>query len=307
LNPIISHNNDYATDAMTPKAPNEPATSALGAQVTDGTTLTERAKMATDRLIELMARLRDPRSGCAWDVAQSFQTIAPYTIEEAYEVADAIARADFKGLREELGDLLFQVLFHARMAEEQHLFDFADVATDLDAKMRARHPHVFGDAAVRDANEQTFAWEDQKAAERAAKAAGKPASVLADVPMNLPALMRAEKLTKRAARIGFDWPDPEAVLEKLAEELAEVADARATRDQAGVTEEIGDLLFVVANLARKLDVDPEEALRLANAKFTRRFQAVEAAVAARPKDTPMPDLEALEALWLEVKKAEKPT
>ncbi len=262
--------------------------------------MTESAA-ALDALLALMSRLRDPQSGCPWDIEQTFATIAPYTIEEAYEVADAIQREDMVSLREELGDLLFQVVFHARMAQEQGTFTFADVAADLTDKMVARHPHVFGDGAARTAEQQTQAWETMKAAERAAKAQGRPQSLLDDVPIALPALTRAEKLTRRAARIGFDWPTPEAVLDKLAEELAEIEDARANRTQAAVAEEIGDLLFVVANLARKLNVDPEEALRQANAKFTRRFQHIEATM--NPAD--FGDLAALEALWLKAKAAEK--
>ena len=262
-----------------------------------------KAEAAVTDLLALMARLRDPEGGCPWDVEQTFATIAPYTIEEAYEVADAIQRGDLTGLREELGDLLFQVVFHSQMAQEQGAFEFADVAADLTAKMTARHPHVFGDAGARSASEQTQAWEALKAQERARKAQGRPVSLLDDVPQALPALTRAEKLTKRAARIGFDWPNPEAVLEKLAEELEEVADARRNGTTADVAEEIGDLLFVIANLARKLDVDPEEALRQANAKFTRRFQHIE----ARLEDLPEAkgDLPAMEALWVEAKKAEK--
>ena len=262
-----------------------------------------KAEAAVTDLLALMARLRDPEGGCPWDVEQTFATIAPYTIEEAYEVADAIQRGDLTGLREELGDLLFQVVFHSQMAQEQGAFEFADVAADLTAKMTARHPHVFGDAGARSASEQTQAWEALKAQERARKAQGRPLSLLDDVPLALPALTRAEKLTKRAARIGFDWPNPEAVLEKLAEELEEVADARRNGTTADVAEEIGDLLFVIANLARKLDVDPEEALRQANAKFTRRFQHIE----ARLEDLPEAkgDLPAMEALWVEAKKAEK--
>lgn len=262
-----------------------------------------RTGEAVTALLALMARLRDPRSGCPWDIEQTFATIAPYTIEEAYEVADAIQRGDLAGLREELGDLLFQVVFHSRMAEEQGSFDFADVAADLTTKMVARHPHVFGDAGARSAGEQTQAWEALKAEERARKAHGRPQSLLDDVPLALPALTRAEKLTKRAARIGFDWPDPEAVLAKLAEELEEVAEARRSGTAADVAEEIGDLLFVIANLARKLSVDPEEALRQANLKFTRRFQYIEAQLTHKPEANG--DLEALEALWLEAKRAEK--
>jgi nucleoside triphosphate diphosphatase len=282
---------------MAPKTPAEPGQAAAA----DNPSPT--AAEAIDALLALMARLRDPVAGCPWDVEQSFATIAPYTIEEAYEVADAIQRGDLKGLREELGDLLFQVVFHARMAQEQGAFAFADVAADLTAKMTARHPHVFGNGAARTAEEQTQAWEAMKAAERAAKAQGRPSSLLDDVPLALPALTRAEKLTKRAARIGFDWPNPEAVLEKLAEELDEVADARRQGDAAHVAEEVGDLLFVVANLARKLNVDPEEALRQANVKFTRRFQVVEARLREEPAAEG--DLEALEGFWQEAKRAEK--
>jgi MazG family protein len=251
---------------------------------------------------DVMARLRHPTEGCPWDREQRFETIAPYTIEEAYEVADAIERASLTDLKEELGDLLFQVLFHARMAEEQGAFDFADVAHGLAEKMRARHPHVFAEASMRSAEEQTLAWEHQKAAERAAK--GKAASVLDDVPNALPALMRAEKLTKRAARIGFDWPNAEAVLEKLDEELNELEEARASGDQAHVAEEFGDVLFVIANLGRKLGLDPEEALRRANSKFTRRFQTIERLLREDGAEGPQ-DLEKLEALWIEAKRLEK--
>ncbi len=250
---------------------------------------------------DVMKRLRDPNGGCPWDREQTFATIAPYTIEEAYEVADAIARGAMGDLKEELGDLLFQVLFHARMAEEDGAFDLADVASGLAAKMRARHPHVFGEAELRTAEEQTRAWEDMKAAERGAKA---QQGLLDDVPMALPSLMRAEKLTKRAARIGFDWPNAEAVLEKLDEELAELAEARAHADPEAMTEEMGDLLFVMANLARKIGVDPEEALRRANAKFTQRFRFIETALAADGKSGTQP-LEDLETLWSAAKRAER--
>lgn len=275
-----------------------------GAMAHDGSTTRPTPAEAVDTLLALMARLRDPQTGCPWDIEQTFATIAPYTIEEAYEVADAIQRGALSDLREELGDLLFQVVFHARMAQEQGAFGFADVVAGLVAKMTARHPHVFGDAGARDAAEQTRAWEDMKAAERAAKGKGKAASLLDDVPMALPALMRAEKLTKRAARIGFDWPDAAAVHEKLSEELGELAAAEANRDQANIAEEIGDLLFVMANLARKHGVDPEEALRQANAKFTRRFQFIEATLAARGAAGPQA-LDDLEALWVEAKLAER--
>lgn len=254
-------------------------------------------------LLALMAQLRDPSSGCPWDLEQNFATIAPYTIEEAYEVADAIQRGALPDLKEELGDLLFQVVFHAQLAQEQGAFAFADVARGIVAKMRARHPHVFGDAAARDAVEQTQAWEAHKAAERAAKAPN--GGLLHDVPMALPALMRAEKLTKRAARIGFDWPNPDEVLAKLSEELAEVEAARHDGDQAAIAEEIGDLLFVVANLARKLKVDPEQALREANAKFVRRFEHIESALRARGLAGQVRPLEELETLWVEAKTAER--
>lgn len=261
---------------------------------------------ATQAVLDVMARLRDPDGGCPWDVEQTFATIAPYTIEEAYEVADAISREDMSALKEELGDLLFQVAYHARMAEEQGAFDFADVANALAAKMIARHPHVFGDAETRTAAEQTRAWETMKAEERARKRAkdGAPPSLLDDVAMSLPALMRAEKLTRQAARIDFDWPSADDVLEKLEEELAELNDARGHNDREAVTEEMGDVLFVMANLARKLGVDPEEALRRANAKFTRRFQHIERRLAEQGREGPQP-LDEMEALWVEAKRAEK--
>jgi MazG family protein len=256
---------------------------------------------STQAVLDVMARLRDPQRGCPWDIEQTFATIAPYTIEEAYEVADAIERNDMPALKEELGDLLFQVAFHARMAEEQGAFDFADVAQALADKMIERHPHVFSEASDgRSAEQQTVAWETLKAEKRAAKGA----SLLDDVAMALPALMRAEKLTKRAARINFDWPTPEPVLEKLEEELAELKDARAAGDQEHIAEEMGDILFVMANLARKLKVDPEEALRRANAKFTRRFQYIETKLAEQGRTGPQP-LDDMEALWLEAKRAEK--
>ncbi len=265
-----------------------------------------RNAVASQAVLDVMARLRDPVRGCPWDVAQSFATIAPYTIEEAYEVADAIARQDLPALKEELGDLLFQVAFHARMAEEEGAFDFADVASALAAKMIARHPHVFGEGDERTAEQQTRAWEALKAEERAKKRAGQglAASLLDDVPMALPALMRAEKLTKRAARINFDWPTPDEVLTKLDEELAELAEARVGGDAEALTEEMGDVLFVLANLARKLGVDPEEALRRANAKFTRRFQYIERRLAEQGRVGPQP-LDDMEALWVEAKRVER--
>ncbi|BDW85215.1 nucleoside triphosphate pyrophosphohydrolase [Roseicyclus marinus] len=247
-----------------------------------------------DRLRAIMAALRDPATGCPWDVEQSFATIAPYTIEEAYEVADAIERQDWAELKGELGDLLFQSVFHARMAEEAGLFDLDDVATAISDKMIARHPHVFGsESNAKSAEQQVADWESVKAAERAAKARG---GVLDDVALGLPALMRAEKLQKRAARVGFDWPDIGHVVDKIAEEARELAEARDTLPQDKIEEEMGDLLFVMANLARHLKVDPETALRRANAKFTRRFAYIEAALALhgkRPEDSDLPEMDAL--------------
>jgi len=250
-----------------------------------------------------MARLRDPDGGCAWDLEQTFATIAPYTVEEAYEVADAIERGDLHDLKDELGDLLLQVVFHARMAEEQGVFGFDDVALAICDKMIRRHPHVFADAAFRDSAEQTRAWESIKAEERAAK--GRADSALADVPAGLPAMTRAVKLTKRAARVGFDWPDPEAVLEKLHEEIDELKVEIAAGDQAKAREELGDLLFVCANLARKLDIEPEDALRAANAKFTRRFGYIEAALAAEGRTPEQSTLAEMEDHWQAAKRAEK--
>lgn len=260
------------------------------------------------RLIEVMARLRDPKTGCPWDLEQSFETIAPYTIEEAYEVADAIERGDKAALKDELGDLLLQVVYHARLAEEDGDFDFAAVAAAISDKMRRRHPHVFGAEEVETAAAQTRAWEDHKAAERAAKAAegGGRASVLDGVALGLPALTRAVKLQRRAARVGFDWPDILPVLDKIEEEIAELK--QEIRDGSAperVTDELGDLFFVLANLARHLDRDPEAALRHANAKFTRRFQAIEAHFAAAGRELSEASLAEMEAVWQDVKKAER--
>jgi nucleoside triphosphate diphosphatase len=257
-----------------------------------------------DRLLQIMARLRDPERGCPWDRAQNFATIAPYTIEEAYEVADAIDRGDMAALKDELGDLLFQAVFHARMAEEAALFDFDDVAAAIADKMVRRHPHVFGDAEIASVAAQNEAWEAHKAAERQARARqnGEAASVLDGVALALPALLRAAKISRRAARIGFDWPDARAVIPKIAEEIGEIeAEIGKGSEPAALEEEIGDLLFAAANLARKLDVEPETALRRATAKFERRFRRVEALAAARGIG---PDIAALEALWQEVKSAE---
>jgi ATP diphosphatase len=255
------------------------------------------------RLRAIMARLRDPERGCPWDIEQDFASIAPYTIEEAYEVADAIERQDWAGLEGELGDLLLQVVYHAQMAEEAGHFDFAAVARAIGDKMIARHPHVFGDESRdKTAAQQVADWEAVKAAERAAKAAH---GVLDDVALGLPALLRAVKLQNRAARVGFDWPHPDDVLEKLAEELRELVEARESLTEAEVFEEFGDLMFVVANLARHMRVDPEAALRAANSKFTRRFRAIEAALAAqgrRPQDSTLAEMD---ALWDAAKRAEK--
>ena len=258
-----------------------------------------------DRLLAIMARLRDPDGGCPWDVEQTFATIAPYTVEEAYEVADAIERGDMKDLKEELGDLLLQVVFHARMAEEARLFDFDAVADAISDKLLRRHPHVFGGADQRDSAEQTVAWEAIKAEERAGK--GRAESVLQDVPVGLPALTRALKLTKRAGRVGFDWPSVREVLDKLDEEVAELTAEIDRDDVEAAREELGDLLFVCANLARKLDVDPEGALRGANAKFVRRFASIEGALAAQGRSPEQATLEEMEALWTAAKQAEKAT
>jgi len=248
-----------------------------------------------------MARLRSPEGGCPWDLEQTFSTIAPYTVEEAYEVADAIARDDMDDLKAELGDLLFQVAFHARMAEEQGCFTFEDVAAALVEKMRARHPHVFGEAAARDAAEQTLAWEQRKAEERAAKGA---TGLLDDVPLGLPALTRAVKLQKRAARIGFDWTSPRAVLDKIAEETAELVSACERGERDAIEDEFGDLLFVLANLSRHIDVDPEHAARRANEKFSRRFRHIEERLTAEGRLGDA-SLEEMEALWVEAKERER--
>ena len=259
------------------------------------------AEVELRRLLTIMAALRHPVSGCPWDRQQGFETIAPYTIEEAYEVADAIARRDFAALPDELGDLLFLVVYHARMAEEAGHFAFADVARAIGAKMIRRHPHVFGDEATRDAAAQTAAWEARKAAERAAR---QETGTLAGVPVGLPALTRAARLTARAARVGFDWPDAAGVLDKLDEEIAELKAELPEADPARLMDEVGDLLFVLANLARKLNLDPETCLRHANAKFSRRFTAMESRLAREGRDLKGESLEAMEAAWRAVKQGE---
>ena len=266
----------------------------------------QRAAEEFVRLLDIMARLRSPQGGCPWDLEQTFKTIAPYTIEEAYEVADAIERGNMDELREELGDLLFQVAFHSQMAAEDGAFEAADVVSAINDKMVRRHPHVFETADDRSADDQILAWEVVKAEERAAKAQGtEPASALDGVALSLPALLRAEKLQKRAARTGFDWSEAEHIFDKLEEETSEVKEAIASGDADAIMDEIGDLLFVAANLARRLDVDPEVALRQANAKFERRFRAMEALAANRGEDFSDLDLEAQENLWQAVKKDER--
>jgi MazG family protein len=253
-------------------------------------------------LLEVMRRLRDPETGCPWDKEQTFDTIAPYTIEESYEVADAIQRKDLRDLKEELGDLLFQVVFHARIAEEMGLFDFNDVAAGMSTKLIRRHPHVFGDAGDRTADEQNVAWEVIKAEERKAK---EKHGLLDDVPVGLPALTRAAKLTKRAARVGFDWPSVNEVLDKLDEETQELKVEVAKGDVQKSHEELGDILFVLANLARKLDVEPENALRMTNAKFIRRFEVIEAELAKIGKTPDQSDLAEMDELWNAAKVAER--
>lgn len=255
------------------------------------------------RLLEIMRRLRDPETGCPWDIEQDFSTIAPYTIEEAYEVADAIQREAWDELKSELGDLLFQSVFHAQMAEERGLFGFDDVANTMSDKMVSRHPHVFGnESREKSAEQQTRDWEMIKAAERATKAETR---TLDGVALGLPALLRAVKLQKRAARVGFDWPSTDQVLSKIIEETQELVEARDSMDQTAIEEEFGDLLFVVANLARHLKIDPEAALRAANAKFVRRFSYIEdelAALGKRPEDS---SLEEMDQFWDKAKQTEK--
>jgi ATP diphosphatase len=259
----------------------------------------------TQRLLEIMAQLRHPETGCPWDIEQNFLTIAPYTIEEAYEVADAIQSGDRTALRDELGDLLLQVVFHSQMAREENSFTFEDVARSINEKMIRRHPHVFADAAIATADEQTQHWEKLKAEERQAKG---ESSLLANIPAALPALMRAEKIQKRASRVGFDWPDASGVVAKIHEELKEVEDvlAESTHEEAihreNLAEEIGDLLFAVTNLARFFELDAESALRAANHKFTQRFSYVET---HSPIPLAQSTLAQMEALWNEAKEQEK--
>ncbi len=264
------------------------------------------------RLIEIMAALRTPKTGCPWDLEQNFRTIAPYTIEEAYEVADAITRGDLDDLRDELGDLLLQVVFHARMAQEQDAFDFGDVVKAITEKLVRRHPHVFGDTRNLTPEQVKGLWskiKDEEKAEREARHRkdGKPLTggTLADVPAGLPTLKRALTLQAKAGTVGFDWNDPKAVLDKIAEEAAEISSAIDSGSHDAAAEEIGDLMFAVVNLARHLKVNPETALRAANAKFERRFASIEQALAAKGKTPLEATLAEMDALWNEAKAAEK--
>jgi MazG family protein len=256
------------------------------------------------RLLDIMARLRNPQGGCPWDLEQTFRTIAPYTIEEAYEVADAIERDDLGALRGELGDLLFQVAFHAQMASERGAFAFDDVVEAICDKLERRHPHVFGDARIDSAAAQTVAWEEQKRLER--ERAG--ASVLDDVPLALPALTRANKLGKRAALVGFEWPDVGGALDKLDEELGELRkEVAEDASESAITSELGDVLFCVVNICRYLKIDPETALRGANAKFERRFGYLERRLREQGRSTREATLEEMDRLWDEGKEREKGT
>lgn len=261
-----------------------------------------------DRLLDIMARLRDPQTGCPWDIEQTFDTIAPYTIEEAYEVAEAIADKDMAELKSELGDLMFQVVFYAQMSKEEGGFDFNDIVCTVSDKMIARHPHVFGDGIVADSDAQTIAWEETKAAERRRKAEkkGQMESALDGVARTLPAFTRAVKLQNRAARVGFDWPDINPVFDKIQEELAELQHEIANQGpKERLAEEYGDFLFVVANLGRHLGLEPETILENANRKFTRRFQRVEQKIVDEGKTIKDSNLEEMDNLWNEVKLEEK--
>ncbi|HLN24288.1 MAG TPA: nucleoside triphosphate pyrophosphohydrolase [Patescibacteria group bacterium] len=260
-----------------------------------------------DRLLAIMARLRDPRGGCPWDIEQTFSTIAPHTIEEAYEVVEAIETGDRSALKDELGDLLFQVVFYAQMAREDGSFDFDAIVAAICDKMERRHPHVFGDAVIATAAAQTVAWEATKAAERAAKAdGGHPASALDGISTALPAATRALKLQDRAGRVGFDWPEPAQVLDKIAEEIEEVrAELVEGVPKERLEDEVGDLLFACVNLARKLKIDPEAALRGGNRKFERRFRFIEAALALQGRGPADASLEEMETLWCAAKAKER--
>ncbi|HKY95715.1 MAG TPA: nucleoside triphosphate pyrophosphohydrolase [Kiloniellales bacterium] len=259
-----------------------------------------------ERLRAIMARLRDPERGCPWDLAQDFRSIAPYTVEEAYEVAEAIRQGDMTQLKDELGDLLLQVVFHARMAEEAGAFALDDVANAISDKMLRRHPHVFGQVDAETPEAVTANWETIKAEERAAKRGGRASSRLEGITQGLPTLTRAVKLQRRASEVGFDWNDTRHVLDKLSEEIGEVeAELAAGADKARLTDELGDVLFVIANLARHLDIDPETALGDCNAKFERRFRQVEAALAAQGRTLEQASLDEMEAEWTRIKREEK--
>ena len=268
-----------------------------------------RKRYGIEDLLAVMARLRDPKTGCPWDAKQSFATIAPYTIEEAYEVADAIARDDLDGLKDELGDLLLQVVYHAQMAAEDDRFAFADVVDAITAKMIRRHPHIFEDASLRESFESSGVWERIKAEEKSERGGTAGASILDDVPLALPGLTRAVKLQSRAARVGFDWPSLEPVLAKAEEEIGELKVAIASEGAGAapgkVAEEFGDLLFVMANLARHLSIDPEDALRGANAKFVRRFASIEDVLRKDGRKPEVSSLEEMDALWDQAKEAER--
>lgn len=259
----------------------------------------------TQRLLQIMAQLRDPEKGCSWDVKQDFYSLIPYTIEEAYEVADAIERDDWEDLRAELGDLLLQVVFHARIAEERRLFDFEQVAGAICDKLQRRHPHVFADMQFTSDEERKQAWEAAKAQERREKSPNGDDSVLSGIAVNLPALVQCEKVQNRAASHGFDWPEVEPVFEKVREELAEVREAWLSGDQAHIQEEVGDLLLVAVNLARHLKVNPEIALKESTRKFSRRFRYIEAQVAKSGRQLRDCELAELDAFWHEAKKVLK--
>ena len=273
---------------------------------TDSDALVHESGGRMERLLEIMARLRDPETGCPWDIEQNWQTIIPYTIEEAHEVADAIERESWPEVKAELGDLLLQVVYYAQMAREDGRFDFDAIVKGVADKMVARHPHVFGDESRdKSADDQVRDWEKIKAAERAAEGRGERTGALDGVALGLPALTRALKLQKRAARVGFDWTEVGDVLDKVSEECAELVEAKDRESAERIEEEFGDLMFVMVNLGRHLDVDPEQALRRANGKFTRRFAAIEAALAARGKTPQDSSLQEMDALWDAAKAAEK--
>jgi len=271
---------------------------------------TSKKSCELDELVEIMQKLRDPDSGCPWDLEQDFSTIAPYTIEEAYEVADAIQRNNLDDLKDELGDLLLQVICHSQMASEAGSFNINDVIESICDKMIRRHPHVFSDQQISSAQEQTLAWEQIKANEKAEKRTqlgtnNELSSILDDVPSNLPGLLRAKKLTKKAASVGFDWPDSISIFQKLEEESKELLDAINTDNQVNIEEELGDLLFVIANLSRHLKVDPEKALRRTNQKFIQRFQWLETTLINQGRSLEVASLKEMDELWNQAKVIEK--